>query len=360
MTQNSIGVAVVGTGFGQKIHIPGLQAHHRTEVVAVYHRDRNRAEAIAQAHTIPHACATIEEIVALPAVDAVAMSTPPFLHRQMATTVLQAGKHLLLEKPTALSTTEALAIQSLAEQYQRVVVMDFEFRFVPAWQHLADLLASGYVGRKRLIRIDWLVAGRADPTRPWSWYAQAAQGGGVLGAVGSHVFDYIAWLFGPVKRLCAQMNTAIVTRPDPQTGEPKPVDADDICGILLELVDGTPCHISLSAATYASRGHWVEVYGDQGTLVLGSDHPSDYVHGFSLRGSQGGQPLAEIPIPEALAFPKVYPDGRLAPFIRVVNHWVDCIDQGRNVPPAIAEGVYSQQIMDRVHESWRSQRWLDI
>ncbi len=68
MTEPQIGVAVVGTGFGQKIHIPGLQAHHRTRVVAVYHRDRAKAEAIAQAHQIPQASDSLEAIAALPEV----------------------------------------------------------------------------------------------------------------------------------------------------------------------------------------------------------------------------------------------------------------------------------------------------
>ena len=119
MTQSPLGVAVVGAGFGQKIHIPGFQAHHRTQVAAVYHRDREKANAIAQTHGIPHACQTIEEVVALPDVQAVSISTPPFLHHSMAETVLKAGKHLLLEKPTALSVTEAKRIQALAEAQNR-------------------------------------------------------------------------------------------------------------------------------------------------------------------------------------------------------------------------------------------------
>lgn len=119
MAATSLGVAVVGTGFGQKIHIPGLQAHHRTDVVAVYHRDPQKATAIATTHDIPHGCSTLAEILALPAVDAVSLSTPPFLHGAMATDILKAGKHLLLEKPTALSVAEARSLEALAQEQQR-------------------------------------------------------------------------------------------------------------------------------------------------------------------------------------------------------------------------------------------------
>ena len=360
MTQSPLGVAVVGAGFGQKIHIPGFQAHHRTQVVAVYHRDREKAKAIAQTHGIPHACQTVEEIVALPDVQAVSISTPPFLHQPMAETVLKAGKHLLLEKPTALTVTEAKQIQALADAQSLVTVLDFEFRFVPAWQRLAELLNEGYVGQPRLVKIDWLASSRANPSRPWNWYARKDQGGGALGAIGSHAFDYIAWLFGPAKRLCARLSTSIPHRPDPMTGELKPVDADDTCSIWLEFTDGVPCQISLSSVTYAGRGHWLEVYGDRGCLILGSSNQKDYVHGFTLQGSQSGAPLEEFEIPQRLAFPKTYPDGRLAPFIRVINHWVDCIDQGTMSAPSIREGVYSQLLMDLTHQSNETGAWVEV
>lgn len=359
MTQ-SIGVAVVGTGFGAKIHIPGLQAHHRTHVAAVYHRDRAKAEAIAAQHHIPHTCQTVEEIVACSGVDAVSISTPPFLHYDMAKTVLMAGKHLLLEKPTTLNASEARELYHLAEQNGVVATMDFEFRYVPAWQHVAELLTERIVGQPRLIKVDWLVSGRANPQRPWNWYARKDQGGGALGALGSHTFDYIAWLFGRPTRLCGRLSTTITTRPDPVTGEPRPVDADDTASILLDLEDGTPCQVVLSAVTYQGRGHWVEVYGDRGTLILGSDHQKDYVHGFKIWSSTGGDALTEVPIPDRLAFPKTYEDGRLAPFIRVVDQWVQTIDRGLSSTPSLRDGVYSQLLMDLTHESNTTGKWVTV
>ncbi len=107
MSQNKIGVAVIGTGFGQKVHIPGFQAHHRTEVIAVYHRDINKAKAVADSHNIPYAYNNIADIVALPEVQALSIATPPFLHYEMAKTVLQAGKHVLIEKPLTLNCKQA-------------------------------------------------------------------------------------------------------------------------------------------------------------------------------------------------------------------------------------------------------------
>ena len=360
MTLSNVNVAVVGTGFGQKIHIPGFQAHPRTQVVAVYHRDLEKAKAIASAHNIPHAGDNLEQIVTLSDVDAVSISTPPFLHYEMAKTVLQAGKHLLLEKPTALSATQARELHNMAIDVGAIATMDFEFRFVPAWQKFAQLLAEGYVGEKRLIKIDWLVSSRADASRPWNWYARKDQGGGALGAVGSHAFDYISWLFAPVQRLCAQLITGIPFRPVPETGEMKAVDADDTCTLMLLLADGTPCQVCISSVVYASRTHWIEVYGDRGTLVLGSDNQKDYVHGFRLWGAGVGKSLAEIEIPNHLLFPQNYTDGRLAPFIRVVDNWVKGIDAGKAVTPSLREGVYSQLLMDLTHQSHETGCWVDV
>lgn len=364
-----IGVAVVGTGFGEKVQIPAFRDCPQTQVVAVYHRDLERAKVIASAHNIPHACDRLEDIVSLPDVVGVSIATPPFLHYEMAKTVLQAGKHLLLEKPVTLDAAEARELYRLATAKNLIAAVDFEFRFVPAWRRFAELLSEGYVGHKRLIKIDWLVSSRTDPSRPWNWYAQKELGGGALGAIGSHAFDYIKWLFGDIKRLSARLSTSIPARVFPETGEMRPVDADDTCTMMLELADRIPCQVTLSSVTYQGRGHWIEVYGDRGTLILGSDNQKDYIHGFRLWGAAAGKPLAEIEIPNRLIFPRDYADGRIAPLIAVIDRWVQCIESGETIrataqananAPSLLEGVYSQLLMDLTHQSHESNCWVDV
>lgn len=357
---NTLGVAIAGTGFGQKIHLPVLQQHHRTRPIALYHRQVQTAQAIAQRHQLPYAFDSFEEMVALPEVQAVMISTPPFLHYAMAQTALAAGKHVLLEKPVTMTAQEAIALEQLATKTGAIVAVDFEFRMVPAWQYLAELLADDRVGQKRLIKIDWMASSRADASRPWNWYAQRSSGGGALGAIGSHTFDYIHWLFGPVRRLFAHLVTSVPDRPDPSSGQLKPVDSDDICQILLELTDGTPVQVCLSSTTYQGRGHWVEIYGDRGTLILGSDNQADYIHGFKLWYAPAGEPLQELPVPDRLAFPQTYPDGRMAAVLRVVDRWVQAIDQGQAIAPSLREGIASQQLMDLAHESHDRGQWVTV
>ncbi|NMF62201.1 Gfo/Idh/MocA family oxidoreductase [Brasilonema octagenarum] len=355
-----IGVAVIGTGFGQKVHIPGFLAHPQTQIVAVYNQDLNKAKAIAQSYNIPHACNTITDIVRLQEVQAVSISTPPFLHYEMAKAALQAGKHVLIEKPTTLNAAEAKELYQLAQKAGVIAVVDFEFRFVPGWQLFSELLSQGYVGSKRLIRIDWLGSSRADAGRPWNWYSRKDQGGGALGSLGSHTFDYIHWLFGPVRKLNAHFTTAIAERLDSNTGKLKPVETDDTCMLMLELADGTPCQVSISAVVHASRTHWIEVYGDRATLVLGSENQKDYVHGFRVLSSQPGKTLTEIEIPNRLLFPENHSDGRISAFMRVVDEWVQGIESKKQIVPSLREGIYSQLLMDLSHESNNSSSWVNV
>ncbi|MGB3786954.1 MAG: Gfo/Idh/MocA family oxidoreductase [Phormidesmis sp.] len=355
-----IGVAVIGTGFGQKVHIPGLQAHHRTEVVAVWNGDRTKAQKVAADRNIPFASSSLDEILAREDVQAVTLATPPFAHYDMAKDILKAGKHLLLEKPITLSVTEAKHLQQLAIDNQVIAIPDFEFRFIPAWQHFANLLDQGIVGRRRLIKVDWIASSRASSERAWNWYAQKDLGGGALGSIGSHTFDYVNWLFGPAKSLSATLSTSIAQRPDLETGEMKPVDSDDVCAIALTLNDSTLCQITLSAVSYAGRGHFIEVYGDKGTLVIGNPSQKDYVNGFKVFFSELGAEIREMPEPEHLAFPKVYADGRTAPFVRVVNHWVDCIEANKATAPAMPEGIYSQLLMELTHRSNETGKRLNV
>lgn len=355
-----IGVGIIGTGFGQIIHIPALQMHPDTEVVAVYHRDRLKAQQIADKFDIPHACDRLEDLLALPSLQAVTISTPPSFHYEQAKMAIEAGKHILLEKPVTMNAQEAIALYRLAQEKQVVTATDFEFRYVPQWRYFKHLLDSDRVGKKRMIAIDWLVQGRADPQRLWNWYSQKAYGGGALGAIGSHVFDYVRWLFGDIKSISGQLSTGITERPD-VNGIMRPVDADDTCNILLELVDGTPCNISLSTVTYRGRGHWLSVYGEKGTLVLGSSNQADYVHGFSLRQGKLDRPEMEVvPIPPEYDLPKPFTDGRLAPVLALCDRWVQAIKTGQTMTPSLYEGAWSQMLMDLTQQSHIQRNWIDV
>ncbi len=350
----TIAIGIIGTGFGQIVHIPGFQACGGTEVVAVYHRDLEKAKQVAAKFNIPHACDRLVDVFVK--VDAIAISTPPFLHYETAKAALLAQKHILLEKPITLNVTEARELQAIADRQNLVVAVDFEFRLMPEWRYLKYLLEQKLIGNLRSIVINWLVPGRADPSRIWNWYSQKSMGGGALGALGSHTFDYVSWLFGEVTALSAQLSTSIPFRPD-RSGTLQPVDADDTCNLILELSDRLPCNISISTVAYGGRGHWLSMYGDRGSLVLGSDNLKDYGHGFKLYHSQPNRAPEILSIPPEYELPK-FSDGRLAPFIALCDRFVASIEHKSPMVPGLKEGIYAQLLMDLTHQSHEQKRWL--
>ncbi|MGA1303731.1 MAG: Gfo/Idh/MocA family protein [Cyanobium sp.] len=346
-------VAVVGLGFGVQVHVPALRACEGLDPVALWHPSPDRLAAASVAVDLPGA-SSYEALLADPSVDALVLATPPEPRLALARAALEAGKHLLLEKPVTLSAADAADLQRLALQRRLTVAVDFEYRAVPLFQQLAQLLNQGAVGTPWLVKLDWLMSSRANPTRPWSWYSQAAAGGGVIGALGTHAFDMLHWLMGPTRAMKASLSTAIRERPLPGDGRMAAVDADDIALVQLELETheggSVPAQVSLASVARHGRGCWLEVYGSEGTLVLGSSRQTDYVHGFQLwRGEPGEQALRQLTPDPGLAFPRTWEDGRIAPVCRLMGWWERAIRQGTPMVPGLAEAVASQRVCDGAH-----------
>ncbi|MGB5239446.1 MAG: Gfo/Idh/MocA family oxidoreductase [Prochlorococcaceae cyanobacterium] len=348
-------VAVAGLGFGEKVHLPALRACPGTEPVALWHPRPERLEAACRAAELP-GHSDFAALLADPAVEAVVIATPPGPRFELARAALEAGKHLLLEKPVALEVSQVLALRRLAIERGLSVAVDFEYRAVPVFQQLRALLSQGVLGDPWLVRFDWLMSSRADPGRAFSWASQRSEGGGVLGSLGTHAFDSLEWLIGPVRQLSASLSTAIHQRPLPASPERSGVvDADDVALLQLELEtssgESVPAQLSLSSVTRAGRGCWLEFHGSEATLILGSDNQADYVHGFHLWLARPGDPLQPVPADPALAFGRTWADGRIAPVARLQGWWSDSVREGRPMLPGLAEGERSQLCCDLALES---------
>lgn len=346
-----VGVAIAGLGFGEAVHLPALRACPYTEPVALWHPRADRLATAMAAAQLPGST-DFAQVLADPAVEAVVIATPPAPRQALARQALLAGRHLLLEKPVTLGATAAEELERLAYAQGCVVGVDFEYRAVPLFQQMAALLEQGWVGEPWVLRLDWLMGSRSDPARPWSWYSSREQGGGVLGALGSHAFDLIEWMVGPVRQVQAQLTVSISERPLVGGGTAV-VDAADTA--LAQLIvephwspsgRSLPVQIALASTARLGRGCWLEVHGSAGTLVLGSANQRDYVHGFQLQGARTGEPLRLLEPDPALAFDRTWSDGRLAPVQRLLGWWALAIREGRPMLPGLQEGRISQQIID--------------
>lgn len=355
LSQRPLGVAVAGLGFGASVHLPALRACAGTEPVALWHPRQERLDRVCGEQELP-GHSDFAALLADPRVEAVVIATPPGPRFALAQQALEAGKHLMLEKPVALNASQVEELQRLALARGLTVAVDFEYRAVPQFQQLDALLRSGELGDLVLVKLDWLMGSRADASRPWSWYSQAEAGGGVLGALGTHAFDMLRWLVGPGRRVHGQLSTAIGERPLPDgSGRLAAVDAEDVALVQLELeaADGriVPAQVALSSVARRGRGCWLELYGRQGTAVLGSDNQADYVHGFQLWCSQAGEPLRRLEPDPALAFPRTWEDGRIAPVARLHGWWSQAVRQGRPMVPGLAEAASSQRCCDEARQS---------
>ena len=361
-------VAVAGLGFGEQVHLPALAACPLTEPVALWHPRPERLEQACAASGLP-GFSDFDALLADPSIEAVVIATPPAPRFELAKAAIAAGKHLLLEKPVALNAEQVQELQRLALGAGVCVGVDFEYRAVPLFQQLAALLQQGAIGTPWLVKLDWLMGSRADPLRPWSWYSQRSEGGGVLGALGTHAFDTLHWLIGPSRELSATCSTAITERPlargkGAETGAPPdretsmaPVDAEDIAlvQVNLESTSGqcVPAQVNLASLARPGRGYWIEIYGSEGSLVLGSSNQSDYVHGFQLWQARPGEGLQVVEPDPQLAFERTWVDGRVAPVQRILHGWASAVREGKPMVPGLSEAVLSQACCDLALRSAR-------
>ena len=247
-------------------------------------------------------------------------------------------------------------MQRLAIAKGLSVAVDYEYRAVPLFMQAERLLRAGVIGTPWLVKLDWLMSSRADPSRGWNWYSQASKGGGVIGALGTHAFDMLAWLVGPVASVTALNGVSIRERPDPQGGM-APVDAEDVSLIQTRLQwqgsaeTSVPAQINLASVARNGRGCWLEIYGSEGSLVLGSANQKDYVHGFELRCSRAGEPPQLIEPDSDLAFSTTWSDGRIAPVARIQSWWAESIRSGMPMIPGLAEGVASRLACDQAAQT---------
>ncbi|AAP99901.1 MULTISPECIES: Gfo/Idh/MocA family protein [Prochlorococcus] len=362
--KSKIGVGLAGLGFGEKVHLPGLFSSQDLEPIALWHPRPDRLNDACKTHDLK-GYDNWSALLNNADIDAVIIATPPEPRFKLAYDALQAGKHLLLEKPVALNSEEILELQSLSIKKKLSVAVDFEYRAVPLFMQAKQMIDDDLIGTPWLIKLDWLMSSRADESRAWNWYSEKQSGGGVIGALGTHAFDLLHWFFGPTKNINGLTSTSIQKRPSIKSKKLENVTSEDICLAQLELSNfksqqPIPAQVTLSAVSRYGRGFWLEIYGNKGTLILGSDNQKDYVHGFGLWFGEKGKKVCPITPVSNLAFDRTWEDGRIAPVARIQNWWAESINKGNPVIPGLTEGLLSQRVCEKVDQSYKSGMRLTI
>ena len=359
-----IGVAIAGLGFGEIVHIPALKTNPEFKILSLWHPRKERIEESSKKINIK-SHPNWDYILEDKNITAIIIATPPEARFNLAIEALKANKHLLLEKPAALNADEISELQKLAMKNNLSVAVNFEYRAVPLFMEAKSILSKGLTGTPWLIRLDWLMSSRADPNREWNWYSQEEKGGGVIGALGTHAFDIIQWLLGPIVSVSSLISTSIKERPNKSSSKISSVSSEDIALAQLEIKELTgnkifPAQVSLSSVSREGRGFLLEIYGSEGTLILSSSNQKDYVHGFSLWFAPAGEKLKPITPNEKFIFPTTWSDGRIAPVSRIQGWWAKTIRNGEPMIPGLAEGLASQKIADTIKASSKTNQKMII
>src|SRR5437879_8573755 len=191
-------VGVIGTGFGAEVQIPAFLAHPRVDAVAVASGTPGRERQVACRVEIPHAVGDYRARVATAELDLISITSPPDTHHPATLAALAHRRHVLCEKPMALNAGQATEMLREAEQQGVTHVIDHELRFNPIRRKIKHLIKEGFIGTPRHALTTVVGTGRADASRPWTWWSDAGRGGGILGAQGSHQIDLLRYFLGDV------------------------------------------------------------------------------------------------------------------------------------------------------------------
>jgi len=350
----AVRIGILGAGFGRTAMLPALSHVDGSQVVAIWSRNLSRTEAVAKEFNIPRFFDDYRTMIDQVDMDLVAVVSPVHLHHPMTLKGIEAGRHVLCEKPMALDVMQSFEMTEAAAKHGVINVIDFELRFEPNRMRVKQLLADGFIGKPYHVEMHLPGSSRADPARPpWSWWSDAAQGGGGLGAQGPHMFDLLRWWFGEVTTLTGQVATWVKRRLATDSGEMLPVTSDDQWAVIAELAGGVLAVLFESRVMRHPTNPRIVITGSNGTLVI--DHEE------RLWGAQAGEPLREMTTRgPCWGLPGLSRSIYSVSLVELLRELVDAIAHGRK-PQGTAcfeDGLYCQAIIDAVRLSWHERCWI--
>lgn len=258
-------VGIIGHGWGERSQVPNF-TEAGLQVVAVAGRNDWR------------------ELVARSDVDLVSVVMPPSRHVEMATAALDAGKHVICEKPTAMNAGEAQRLVDASRAHpNRVAIIDHELRFLPSFRAARERI--GQIGALRYVEARYSSPSRGDRSRAFNWWSDANEGGGVWGAVGSHFVDVMRYLGNEIEAVQAMLHTFISERSG------RKVTADDFAAVHLRLRGGALAAMTFSAvASGPDEPAVITLHGEQAAFRL---------VGEELLHAKRGEPFVRIAGSEA-------------------------------------------------------------
>ena len=357
----TIGIGIIGTGFARKVQIPAFQLCDDAKIVSIASGGLENAKSTAEEFDVPHFTADWRETIERDDVDLVCITTPPKFHRDMTLAAIANGKHVLCEKPMAMNVGEAAEMTRAADESGLMALIDHELRFLPGRRHAYRMIRDGVIGKIRHAKCNFQAPHRGDPNVPWNWWSSEEQGGGALGAIGSHIIDSFNWFLGTsIRSVFCQLQSHVKQRPVPG-GDLRAVTSDDESLMIVrfgegELVDDATGIVSISMTEIPKYKHRVEFYGSDGSIAIDA-------RGEVFFAKNGDDDWKEVGVDFGDPIPGVPDTGFSSGFTVFAPKLIEALKQGEtSVEQAatFADGLAVQRVLDAAHESDRSGRSITI
>ena len=369
------GIAIVGTGMIGAVHRRAALLAG-ADIRGVAASSPQRARDVAQAWGVPRAYRDIEEVVADPQVQVVHVCTPNHLHRPMAQAALEAGKHVVCEKPLATTLEDARALAALATANALVATVPFVYRYHPVVREARARIAHGELGPLHLIHGSYLQDWLLDPGSN-NWRVDPALGGAsrVFADIGSHWCDLVEWVSGErFTKVSAAFDTVIAER-STDTGQSfttaaaggamQAVTSEDVAAAMFRTGAGTLASLTVSQVSAGRHNRlWFEIDGARASVAFNQEDAErlwigqpDQREEVFVRGPSAGsieqRRLSLLPAGHAQGYGHCF-EAFVADTYRAIE------GERPDGLPTFEDGVRSALIVDRVITSARTRAWTAI
>ncbi|AZO07953.1 Gfo/Idh/MocA family oxidoreductase [Mesorhizobium sp. M3A.F.Ca.ET.080.04.2.1] len=377
----TLNAAVIGTGFMGKAHSVAMAVVpiifepsvgiDRTVIVDIDEAAVKKAQV---QYGFREYATDWREVVNRPDIDVVVICTPNDSHAEIAIAAAKSGKHVMCEKPMALTSQDGEKMLAAAKQAGIVHQLAFNFRHSPALQMAHRLVEQGRIGKILAFRGYYLQDWSADPSTPLSWrFNKAKAGSGALGDIGSHIIDAARLLVGEFEAVTSVMKTFIPERPLPEgrffghkgaaSAEKGTVDVDDTAITMVKFASGVHGTIEVTRNAYGHHNQMgFEINATRGTIafdyqrlnelrVAFADDPAD-AFGFRTIYSGPNQPYGDKLWPVA-GMGQGYIDVKSIEWY----NFLQAIAENRPASPNFEDGVQIERIIDAIQASAKSAAW---
>lgn len=372
---------MIGSGFIGTVHVEALRRLGVT-VHGILGSTPERTSARAERLGVPRAYADIDELLADPAVEVVHVTSPNHLHHPQVKAILAAGRHVVCEKPLAVTSAQSAELVAIAEASDRICAVNYNIRFYPLNQHLYGAVAAGELGDIRLVTgryfQDWLFL-----DTDWNWRLDRHEGGELraFGDIGTHWIDLVSFITrSRVVAVLAELVTAIPVRHAPagpvetfstqRSADtiPTPMTTDDIALLLLRFANGARGSVAISQVSAGRKNSLLyEVDGTRGSAAWDSEMPDHLWLGHRDAPNeilQRSPALMNAVGSAAASLPGGHVEGFGDTFHALFRAIYAAIDDGRMPDqPTFAtfeDGHHEMLLGDAVQRSAREGRWADV